>query len=60
MLGWFRAEAVRASCFNRSNCAAFATNDGGSSFQRDLAPQPFVFGKINYAHPATPRTEFIR
>jgi hypothetical protein len=55
MLGWFRADAARASRRKRSSaCGSFAT---GEEFKLNKAAEFDVLRLVNHAHPAA--TEFL-
>ena len=52
MLGWFSAEAARASRWKRS-VACGRRWPIGQEFQRDVAAEPEVLGPVHHTHAAS-------
>ena len=52
MLGWFRAEAARASFSNRLRRSGSEDNAGRQDLDRDVALKPRVPGPVDLSHPA--------
>ena len=62
MLGWFSAEAERASCFESLAVSGSAGHLRREDLQGDISPELRVAGPVHLAHPARAeeRGHFVR